>query len=323
MDELIPISDAINMAGGYTADGTTLTVDNGEYFKPGDLILVDSEIMWVMAVEGDDLTVKPAMCGTSAANHSDNTVVYILGNAQLEGSSPGAARQVVTTQVYNYTQIFSEDVEIFGSETEMAEYGVEGMAKLDYRMDKRMRELYQKMERGLLYAKRNAPSDNTEPRVSGGLAQFLSTNVTDKSGAALEEADIIDELENIFNNYGQEEVPDLMVGNSWVKRKMTAWYRGLITTDRAERVGGARIDRIETDFGTVDFLLDHLVKGGELYLLNMRYIDSVVLGARSFKAIDATIPGKDHIARRILGEYGWRIRNEQTMAKIYNFSTTT
>lgn len=82
------------------------------------------------------------------------------------------------------------------------------------------------------------------------------------------------------------------------------WYRGLIQTERAERVGGARIDVIETDFGSLDFLLDHLVKGGELYLLNTNYIDSVTLGDRTFKEMEATLPGKDHTARRILGEYG-------------------
>lgn len=309
----------------YASGGTTYTVSNGEYFRPGDLFLVDSEIFWVLAVAGDDLTVTGAMCGTSAANHDGSSTaktLYILGNAHVEGSSPGTARQVVTSQVYNVTQIFSEDVEIFGSETEIAEYGIAGNAKLDYRLDKRMRELFQKMEQGLWYAKRNEPTDNTTPRVSGGLAQFLSTNITDKSSAALEESDIVDELESIFNACGQEEVPDLMVGNSWVKRKMTSWYRGLIQTSRQERVGGARIDTIETDFGTVDLLLDHLVKPGELYLLNTRYIDSVVLGSRSFAELDATLPGKDHIARRILGEYGWRVKNEQTMAKIYGFSTS-
>jgi len=318
--ELIPVKDLLG--ANYTAGQVVMTATYGEYFKPGDLILVDSEILWVLAIEGAVLSVKPAMCGTTGANHTAGATIYIIGNAHVEGSSPGTARQVVTTQVYNVTQIFSEDVEIFGSETEMNEYGVTGAAKLDDNLDKRMRELYQKMERGLLYAKRNVPTDNNTPRVSGGIAQFLTTNITDKASAALEESDLIDELEIICNAYGQEEVPDLMVGNSWVKRKMTGWYRGLITTDRAERVGGAVINTIETDFGSLDLLLDHLVKPGELYLLNTRYIDSVVLGDRSFKELDATLPGKDHIAHRILGEYGWRVKNEQTMAKIHTFATT-
>jgi len=320
-DETIPVTDIVG--SNFTGGDLTLTVTHGDYFKPGDLILIDSEILWVLSVSDEVLTVVGAMCGTTGAAHTTADTIYIIGNAQVEGSSPGAARQVVVSQVYNYTQIYSEDVEIFGSDTEIDYYGISGSAKLDYRLDKRMRELYQKMEQGLWYAKRNMPLDNNTPRVSGGLAQFLSTNTTDKSTAALEESDIVDELESIFNACGQEEVPDLMVGNSWVKRKMTAWYRGLITTERTERVGGARVDTIETDFGTVDFLLDHLVKPGELYLLNTRYIDSVVLGNRSFKELDATLPGKDHIARRILGEYGWRVRNEKTMAKIYGFSTTT
>jgi len=322
-DELIPVTDTSSM--NYVAGGTKYTVTNGGYFRPGDLFLVDAEIFWVIAVIGNDLTVKGGMCGTTPANHDGSgtaKTLYILGNANVEGSSPGAARQVVTDQLYNFTQIFSEDVEIFGSEVEMNEYGITGLAKLDYRMDKRLRELYMKMERGLWYLKRGAASDNNTPRVSGGMAQFLGGG-TNKAGAALEESDIIDELEAIFNACGQDEVPSLMVGNSWVKRKMTGWYRGLIQTGRAERVGGARIDTIETDFGTVDFLLDHLVKPGELYFVNPQYIDSVVLGSRVLSEMDATLPGKDHIARRILGEYGWRVKNAQTMPWIRGFSTTT
>jgi len=103
---------------------------------------------------------------------------------------------------------------------------------------------------------------------------------------------------------------------------MSGWYRGLVQTDRAERVGGVVIDRIETEFGTLDYLLDRNVMADDIFFLNTEFIDSVVLGNRTLKEFDATIPGKDHIARRVLGEYGWTVRNPQTMHFLTAFSTT-
>lgn len=320
-DSLIPLDDAVNMGAGAGATGK-ITVDNGEYFRPGDLLLIESETVWVTSIDGDDLYAQRGYAGTTPATHADDTPVYNIGHAELEGSAPGQARNVATTQPYNITQIWSEEVEVYGSETQMENYGVDGAQLLDYRLDKRLRELYQKMERGLLYAKRYVPTDNTKARVSGGLAQFLSTNVTDKSGAVLEEADIVDNLQSIFNACGPEYVPDVMLGNYWAKRKLTSWYAGLIRTERTERTGGVIVTRLECDFGSVDFMLDHLVKTDEVYLLNMEYIQSAVLGSRSLQEFEASIPGVDHVARRVLGEYGWVVKNEQTMSKLYNFSTT-
>jgi len=103
---------------------------------------------------------------------------------------------------------------------------------------------------------------------------------------------------------------------------MSQWYRGLVQTDRAERVGGVIIDVIETEFGRLDYLLDRNVMADELFFLNTEFISSVVLGNRTLKEFDATIPGKDHIARRVLGEYGWKLKNPQTMHFIYGFSTS-
>jgi len=322
-DTLIPLEDAIDMAGNMDNSQTNMVVDHGGYFRPGDVLLVEDELMWVKYIEGNTLYVKRAFAGTSAASHNNNTVVYNVGNAQLQGSAPGAARNVEIAQYYNYPQIWSEDAEIFIEDTQVAYHGMSGAELLNYRLDKRLREMYQAMERSLIYGKRNAPSTNDEPYASGGLATFLSTNLTDKSGAALEEKDLIDVLESIFKACGASYVPDLMVGNTWPKRKMTAWYRGLITTERAERVGGARIDHIETDFGDLDLMIDHLVKPDELYLLRTEDISSVTLGNLGLTEWDATIPGKAHQARRAYGVYGWKVKNEKTMAKIYNFSTTS
>ena len=318
-------------ANGATGTGTSFTIQadtSGSsavgYVKPGDVLMAESELMWVQAVENNTVYVKRGYASTTAVSHADNTKIYIIGNAQLEGSSPGRARWIGVTTPYNVTQIWREDAEVYGTEVGMDFYGVRGGQLLNERLAARMRELYQKMELALIYALRHVPTDNSEARVSGGIAQFVTGSYkVDLGGAALEESDIVDELEQIFQDAGMENVPTTLVGNTWPKRKITAWYRGLITTERAERIGGARIDRIETEFGVLDYMLDHLVKQDDLFILNLQHVTTRALGDRTLKEYDATIPGKDHIARTVFGEYGFQVKNPKLHRWLTNFSTTS
>lgn len=301
------------------------------FVQPGDLLLIGDEVLWVLSVDGEDLVVIRGYGQDDAttAAIADNARIDIIGRALQEGSSPGYTRYIAPTQPYGVTQIWDENVEITGSETQIENYGVSGPELLNYRLEKRMRELKEKMEKSLLYGERYSQtdagfSDNSQARTSGGIKFYLDAegSVTDLSAAALTEDDIVDTLQTIWEDAGSQFVPDMMVGNIWPKRKMNQWYRGLVQTDRAERVGGVVIDMIETEFGMIDYLLDRNVLSDHLFLLRTEDIDSVVLGNRTLKEFDATVPGKDHVARRILGEYGWELRNPQTMHLIENFSTT-
>lgn len=58
--------------------GTTLSVTTGtgQYFKAGDLVWMEGEILRVDSVSTDDLTVARGVFGTTAAQHAQNTDVY-------------------------------------------------------------------------------------------------------------------------------------------------------------------------------------------------------------------------------------------------------
>ncbi len=73
-------SDHSSGSGDQQLDGaindststTTVTVDDGSYFRVGDLIQVGTEIMDVTAISGENLTVIRATNGSTIASHSDN-----------------------------------------------------------------------------------------------------------------------------------------------------------------------------------------------------------------------------------------------------------
>lgn len=59
---------------------TGVDVDDGAVFTVGDEIQVDDEIMLVVSISGDTLTVHRGYQGTSAAIHSDNADIYLTNH---------------------------------------------------------------------------------------------------------------------------------------------------------------------------------------------------------------------------------------------------
>jgi len=199
---------------------------------------------------------------------------------------------------------------------------------LDYRIDKRMRELYVMMEGALFHGLSFQPATNTG-RTTGGLNQFITDN--DALGSvALVFADIEDALSNIAGRAGMTNVPTALWCNSWVVRKITSFGVGSIRTARTETIVGNTIDSILTNFGTVNVNYDRLVTPGELYLLAMDRIMCGPLRGRAFASYRLSIADTldDQTQERILGEYGFVVKgedgtNDGVHCRITGISTTT
>lgn len=79
------IVDALNEPSDIDASQTTITVDDGSKFPSigNFLILIDSEIMRVTAVSGNDFTVQRAQEGTTGATHLDDAAVTTVFTPEL------------------------------------------------------------------------------------------------------------------------------------------------------------------------------------------------------------------------------------------------
>jgi len=327
-DALIPHADAVNLSAGWTATQTACEVDNAAYFPIGSIGKVESELIWVTGVDATNnlVHVVRAYAGTTGATHANDTVIDIVGIARVEGSSPGYARQVVTTQPYNVPQIFDEMVEVSGTEAAMDEYGVRDL--LNYRMDKRMRELKMLMELSLLHGLRHVPTDNSQARVSGGLEQFI-TDKDDWGTGALLYTDVQAALKNAYDRVGAAYKPSLLVLNSTNKQALSDEfiYRGVPATGQYRpegfqaqeggRVAGGFIESLAFDFGTIEIMLDHLLGDSQAWLLNPEFVQSCWLEGRQMGEFDASIPGVDATRRRVLGELGWVVKNDGTHVWLY------
>jgi hypothetical protein len=75
-----PANDAtgnilIDDASGINTTDTTVGVDDGDFFRVGDLLRLEDEIVEVTAISTNDLTIRRGLHGSTAASHADDVVV--------------------------------------------------------------------------------------------------------------------------------------------------------------------------------------------------------------------------------------------------------
>ena len=150
----------------------------------------------------------------------------------------------------------------------------------------------------------------------GGFEQFVTTNVTNLSSAALTQKHIEDLFEDCFLAGG---MPDTIVVNSWLRRKISSFYKDSIRTERSETRGGSRIDTIITDFGEVEVMFDRWCPTDRLYMFEKSKLGWLTY--RPFAIYDRPSTG-DYMVKEVLGEYSFVLTNETAHGYLHTASTT-
>lgn len=100
---------AVNNGAGYNSSATSIVVDDGSIFLPGDLIRVYTngdwgEVMKVTAISTNTLTVVRGYGSTAATALVDNDPLVRIADAQAEFSSAPESSAEKYDEYYNYTQ---------------------------------------------------------------------------------------------------------------------------------------------------------------------------------------------------------------------------
>ncbi|TXH11086.1 MAG: hypothetical protein E6R03_14690 [Hyphomicrobiaceae bacterium] len=319
-DTMAPRSGTVNEALDSSETGVDVATGQGDYLKAGDVILVDSELMYVSSVSTDTATVVRGFAGTTAASHSDQAAWKLATVARLEGADFTTGYTTSVTNPYNYTQIFSEAVKVTGSEQNDEKYGISDT--MAYHISKLMGDggkagkLPILLQQAAYYGKRAAGSSTTA-RAMGGIEQYVTTNVTNLSSAALTRKSIEDLMQLCYLAGG---APNTLVCNAWARRKITSFYEGSIFTDRSEERGGSKITTIVTDFGDIEVVFDRWCPTDRLYLIEPAKMGWVTY--RPFDVVDRASTG-DYMVKDVLGEYSFVLMNETAHGYIYGASTSS
>ena len=180
-DELLPNKDAVNDSTFTDPDiDTQFVVDNGSRFRAGDQIQIEGsrELMLVVGVSTNTLTVTRGYGGTLPEGLADNKVINILGNAALEGDDKPGIRFTNRSRKGNYTQIFTAAVEVSGTDMAASQLGLAD--EMDYQKQERLRELVRDLENTVINGGQPTSSPqggDTARRSMKGVVQHLATNM--------------------------------------------------------------------------------------------------------------------------------------------------
>lgn len=245
-----------------TSAETTIVVGSGEgeYILAGHILLIGSEQLLVTTAgtAADVVTVARGYGTTDPATHSSGVAVTIVGRTAVEGANAPTDTFRAATMPWNAAQIFEAVVDL--TLTAQMEQRWGEADPWDREMMKSLRHLMVLFERQIIHGERVARSGATLATAGtfGGVSTYIASgNKNALSSARMTKDDVDDLLQEIFALVGEEFMPDLIVCNSYNKRRFSSFYEPFVRTERSDRQGGAPIESILTEWGVLDIQLNH------------------------------------------------------------------
>lgn len=320
--EVSPTSNRTALTSAINNAVTAMTLDDANWVRATDLVLIDQEIISITTVAaGQPTVIVRGAKGTSAAAHSAAAVVVVLGIPRAQGiAAPTDDFVDQPATKTNYTQIFSETVRLARTTMVTDVYG--GMAEYEIAKAQKMRRLKEQLENSILFGgDATAPTAGSTASTMGGVMEYVTTNVSAKGGAKLDPADVYSSLESVYNAGGS---PDLLICGSFNKRVISDWKLPHIQY----QTGGAgefgvSVNSLATDFG-----------GPPLKVISKRswpqtlvmILSSQNIGVGPLTASEFTheFLGKDGDSVRglIVGEYTCEVRLQKSHALITGTATS-
>jgi hypothetical protein len=328
-DELLPNKDSINDGSIADPDAETeFDVAHGTRFRVGDQIQVEGseELMLVTAINNNTLMVVRGYAGTTPEDLVNSQVINILGNAALEGSSKPNVRFTNRIRCGNYTQIFTEAVEVSGTDVAASQLGLAD--EMDYQKQRRLRELLRNLENTVI----NGGQPASDPQGSSvvrrsmkGIIQHLSTNVLHDGDSGFPADDNLDEetvnlmLRSIWEN-SNGNVDLIVVGGSQ-KRKINTFLTENRTYAAADTKFVNMVSIYESDFGVCRIITSRWMPQDAVLFLDSSRINVLPLAGRSFH-FKLLASGGDYECGELIGEYTLELKNEAAHGLIRDLATS-
>lgn len=318
----------INNSAGYSSSDTTMTVNTSAPARVGMVLKVIStgEQMRITAVpSGTSITVSRAWGTTAAAAIANNAVLAIIGDANAEGASLPEAISLEPVEKFNYTQIFREPVKLTETEAATDLYPDGGDIKT-----KRMVALEvhkSKIEKAFLFGEpKEDTSGSTPVRASGGLDYFITTNVTNASGA-LTEAEFESFVETGFSK-GEKKVGVL---SPLVASAVSYWAKSKLVVYPKDKTYGIDIKEYVSPHGSLKFVTEKILRenstwNGYSYIVDLdkvgyRYLAGNGINRDTKLRPNRQTAGDDLIAEEYLTECGLFLADEGSHAKLYGVTS--
>jgi len=321
--ELRPVTAKV--ASATVASGaTSFYVDTPGVFNVDDVLQKPSgEQVVVTAIAGGTLLTVKALAGTPESMVLGNTVKRI-GVATAQGKDADNGVKVGTQDLFNYTQIFEDVVEMSGTERNAIIHGDETSAE---QISEKQQELMEVLQSTLLVGQRT--QDVAEKRTTmGGLKFMIDTyapeNVIDFGGASTwntaagvkEKLD--DAVQKIADKMGGK--PTIYLGYK-AMRKIKDLADGTVFTKTTDKTRGTAMpETYLSQLGELDLVmlreragvLDDLI-----FLVDESQIGYKPMRNRGWFTEELAKVG-DSFKWQVLGEYTCKVATPKVHAYIHN-----
>lgn len=321
--ELRPVTAKV--ASATVASGATqFYVDTPGVFNVDDVLMKPAgQQVIVTAVAGGTLLTVKALAGTPESMVLGETVKRI-GVATAQGKDADNGVKIGSADLFNYTQIFEDVVELTGTERNAIIHGEESSAE---QISDKQKELMEVLQSTLFIGQRTI--DQAEKRTTlGGLKFMLDTyapnNVIDFGGsstwssAANVKGKLDDAVEKIANQMGGK--PVIYLGYK-AMRKIKDLADGTVfvkTTDKSR--GTALPETYLSQLGELELvmireragILDDLI-----FLVDEEQIGYKAMRNRGWFTEELAKTG-DSYKWQVLGEYTMKVSTPKVHAYIHN-----
>jgi len=313
------------VASATVASGaTSFYVDTAGVFNKDDVLQKpDGEQVIVTAVSGGTLLTVKALAGTPESMILGETVKRI-GVASPQGADADTMVIAGTQDLFNYTQIFEDVIQLSGTQRNSMIHGDENSASL---IEDKQKELMEVLQSTLLVGQRTI---NTEDKrtTMGGLRYFIDIyapeNAIDFGGATIwntaagvkEKLD--DAVQAIANNMGGK--PTIVVGFK-AMRKLKDLADGTIFSKTSDKSRGTAMpEQYLSQLGALDIvmlreragILDDLI-----FIIDEEQCGFKAMRNRGWFTEELAKTG-DSYKWQVLGEYIAKFATPKVQAYIYN-----
>ena len=308
-----------------TAEGFKFRGSTNDYDGPSDVVRISStagsELARCTASTTTTVSVDRGYASWSTpVDHTGYTkTITIIGTMQSQGlTTVGASRTTTKDLRYNYTQIF--ETSLRASKTFQSTRKHLSGNELDRQRAYELELMAVQFERTLLFGKRQAPADQ-DPSAMDGIRAVLSTNVYDKSSAALTQAMLEDALEACWNAGAGNKGLDLVANTTQLRRIDTFLdtYRQAAYTDSAL---GNYVTTYRTRWADVTLVADRNMPADEILILDRNLIGFGPLQGRALAESRIEPTSREADLWQWTGEYTSETRLEKSHARLYNLATT-
>jgi hypothetical protein len=317
----------VEVDGSQTSGDTSIeiTTNHGRRVLPGYVLLNTrtDELIRVSSIAGDILTVTRGVGGTSAAAMNNLDELEIMGMADTEGNTSQNGISSEPNILTNYCQIFRQPVEISGRDMESENYGDQ---KELVRMMKDADEAIRR-QREKAYLMSNGIS-SSDPYITAGLRYWVTTNVTNCGGAALDEATANTFIKNCMRrNHGARNT--VFFAGENILDAFDGFARDNIRYEADDKMAGIAIGKYQNSHGVLNIVPHYLLSdtlgsgasfgrwGGQGFFVNLDNVQRAQFGGRGLSwRKNIELPGTDGEKHELLTDEGLAVYLEETHARI-------